>query len=144
MAQGADGVCVNVGGDVRVRGCAGDGGAWTVAVEHPWRETPLALIGLHDGGVATSTTLKRRWTVDGEPRHHLILPRTGEPVASGLNLAAVVAGEAWMAEVLAKAVLIAGASAPFSLLDGTDVEAIAVDDSGAMSSTPGLSRFVGH
>ena len=143
MSRGADGVCVNVGGDVRVRGHAEDGGPWTVAVEHPWREEPVALLGLRDGGVATSTTLKRQWTVGGEQRHHLILPRTGQPVSSGLNLATVVAGEAWMAEVLAKAVLIAGSSAPFSLLEDTDVESLVVDDAGTVSTTAGLSRFTG-
>jgi FAD:protein FMN transferase len=143
MSKGADGVCVNVGGDVRVRGVAGDGGPWTIAVEHPWHSQPMALLGLMDGGVATSTTLRRRWTVDGQPRHHLILPRTGQPVSSGLNLATVIAGEAWIAEVLAKAVLIAGTSAPFALLDNTGVESLVVDEGGKVTSTPGLSRFTG-
>src|SRR3954471_11235084 len=36
MAAGADGVCVNLGGDVRVAGAGPTGSAWTVAIEHPW------------------------------------------------------------------------------------------------------------
>ena len=48
-----------------------------------------------------------------------------------------------MAEVLAKAILMAGPSAPFALLDGTDVESLVVDDAGVVETTPGLSRFTG-
>ena len=76
VAAGADGVCVNLGGDVRVTGEAPGGGTWTVAVEHPAAAAPIALLGLADGAVATSTTLRRRWRVGGEVRHHLIDPAT--------------------------------------------------------------------
>jgi len=34
-ADGADGVCVNLGGDLRLAGAGPTGGAWTVAIEHP-------------------------------------------------------------------------------------------------------------
>jgi len=45
-------------------------------------------------------------------RHHLIDPRTGAPSDTDVSLATVVAGEAWMAEVLAKAVVLAGSAQP--------------------------------
>ena len=79
LAEGANGVCVNLGGDVRVAGTAPSGKAWTVAVEHPQHEEPLARIGLARGAVATSTTLRRSWRADGELRHHLIDPATRRP-----------------------------------------------------------------
>ena len=62
--------------------------------------------------MATSTTLRRRWVVGGVERHHLIDPRTGTPSTSDLALVAVVAGSAWMAEVLAKGVLLRGGPTP--------------------------------
>src|SRR5205814_4638480 len=72
LAAGAAGACVNLGGDLRVAGEPPDdpstdspptgSAAWTVAVEHPASTDPLALLGLHDGAAATSTTLRRRWT----------------------------------------------------------------------------------
>ena len=61
MAAGADGACVNLGGDLRVTGRDPADDAWTVAVEHPVAAAPLAHVGLRDGAVATSTTLRRRW-----------------------------------------------------------------------------------
>src|SRR3954447_16916959 len=103
LAAGADGVCVNLGGDLRVAG-ESPVGAWTVALEHAWSHGPVALLGLRSGAMATSTTLHRRWTVEGgESRHHLIDPSTGEPSTTDITQATVIADEAWVAEVMAKA-----------------------------------------
>ena len=144
---GAEGICVNMGGDVRVKGTGPDPAAegWTVSVLHPWREEPMALLGIGPAGgaVATSTTLKRRWAVAGEERHHLIDPQTGLPSDSDLNLASVVAGEAWAAEVLAKAVLLRGSDHPFDTLGGTGAEGLAVDVAGRVQRTAGLAAFLG-
>src|SRR5437870_1539317 len=104
LAAGAAGACVNLGGDLRVAGRPPEGPsaagktAWTVAVEHPASPEPLALLGLHDGAVATSTTLRRRWTAGGQERHHLIDPWTGSPSTSGLTPAAVVTAAPWGAD----------------------------------------------
>jgi FAD:protein FMN transferase len=145
LAAGAAGACVNLGGDLRVAGEPPDGApAWTVAVEHPASAEPLTLLGVHDGAVATSTTLRRRWTgAGGEVRHHLIDPWTGAPSTSDLTLAAVVAGHAWVAEVLAKAVLLRGSEHAFDLVAGLGADALTVDAAGAVRSTPGLAAFLG-
>jgi thiamine biosynthesis lipoprotein len=143
LAAGATGACVNLGGDLRVAGEGPAGAGWTVAVEHPWDAEPVALLGIRDGAVATSTTLRRRWLVDGEARHHLIDPQTGQPSGTDLTLACVVAGEAWMAETLAKAVILAGSTHPFDLVDGTGAEAVVVDNRGIVSASAGLARYLG-
>ena len=144
LAAGAEGACVNLGGDLRVAGSSPEGAAWTIAVEHPHRDEPLTRLGVADGGVATSTTLKRRWaTADGDERHHLIDPATGLPSASDLVLVTVVAGSAWAAEVLAKAVLLRGSAHPFDILGGTGAEALAVTDDGRVLASDGLVAFTG-
>ena len=66
------------------------------------------MLALGAGAIATSTRLRRAWTRDGEELHHLIDPRTGLPAAIGLASVTVVAGDAWRAEVLAKAAFVAG------------------------------------
>jgi thiamine biosynthesis lipoprotein len=143
LESGADGACVNLGGDLRVSGLSPTGDGWTAAVQHPWSVTPLVHLGLADGAVATSTTLRRRWHVDGEVRHHLIDPQTGRPSDTDVNLATVVAGTAWEAEVLAKAVVLAGFAHPFDILGGTGVEGLAVSDQGQVATTPGFSAYTG-
>ncbi len=142
-AAGAEGICVNLGGDVRVAGAGPDRGSWTIAVEPPGVVGPVVRIGLADGAVATSTTLRRRWQVGGQVRHHLIDPQTGRPSDTDLTTATVVAAQAWMAEVLAKAVLLAGADHPFDIVGGTDAQALAVDRHGVVTATPGLAAYLG-
>jgi thiamine biosynthesis lipoprotein len=142
-AAGAEGVCVNMGGDLCVRGDAPEAGGWTIAIDHPWSTRPIANVGVDDGAIATSTTLRRRWTVGGNERHHLIDPRTGEPAATDLNLVSVVAGSAWAAEVLAKAVLIRGSAHPFDLVEGSGAEALIVHDDGRVEVSDGFRPFLG-
>jgi FAD:protein FMN transferase len=143
VAAGADGACVNLGGDVRVTGAAPGGGTWTVAVEHPAAAAPIALLGLAEGAVATSTTLRRRWRVGGEVRHHLIDPATRRPSATGVDLAAVVAGRTWRAEVLAKAALLSGWGGAPGALAGTAAEALTVAAGGRIRTTPGFAAYLG-
>jgi FAD:protein FMN transferase len=142
-AAGAEGICINLGGDVRVAGAGPAGGTWTVAVEHPLHSEPIARLGLADGAVATSTTLRRCWQVQGERRHHLIDPQTGRPSDTDLTMATVVSGQAWMAEVLAKAILLRGSRHPFDIVGGTGAQALAVDHDGRVVATAGLSGFLG-
>jgi thiamine biosynthesis lipoprotein len=143
LAGGAAGACVNLGGDLRVAGSNPSGDAWTIAIEHPAVDEPVALIGLHSGAVATSTTLRRRWSVDGQTRHHLIDPATGEPSDSDLELTTVIAAEAWIAEVLAKAVLLRGSVRAFDIVDDTHVQALTIDKVGVIRTTPGFQLFAG-
>jgi thiamine biosynthesis lipoprotein len=140
LAAGAEGACVNLGGDLRVAGTSPRGEGWTCAIEHPWASRPLVHVGLADGGLATSTTLRRTWRVEGVTRHHLIDPATGLPSTSDLTAASVIAAEAWQAEVLAKSVLLRGSRRAFDLL-APGVVALVVDDLGRVRASEGFDAF---
>jgi thiamine biosynthesis lipoprotein len=142
LDAGADGCCVNLGGDLRVRGRSPGDRGWTIGIEHPAATRPVATIGLHDGAVATSTVLRRCWTVDGAARHHVIDPTTGEPTTSDVALASVVTGEAWRAEVLATAALLRGTSRCFDLLDGSSA-GLVVDHNGSVRTSERFAAFTG-
>lgn len=144
MAAGASGVCMNLGGDIRVCGSSPDGNdGWTVALEHPHARSPFALVGVRDGGIATSTTLRRAWQTEGDRRHHLIDPQTGLPSDTDIALATVIAGETWVAEVLAKAVVLHGTPHHFDIIGGTGAESVAVDRSGQVTTSAGFAAFLG-
>ena len=142
LAAGAAGVCVNLGGDVRVAGTSPSGDAWTVSVDHPEQIESIARIGIATGAVATSTTLRRQWLVRGEHRHHLIDPGTGRPSESDLAFVTVVDGHAWTAEVLAKAILLHGTPGAFDLLGTTGAAALAVDHTGRVTASPGMAAYL--
>ena len=108
LDAGAYGACVNMGGDARVGGEAPTDHGWVLGVADPYDADRLVPIRLEDGAVVTSTRLMRRWMKAGRTYHHLLDPRTGEPVDNGIDAVTVIAGRAWWAEVLAKSALVAG------------------------------------
>lgn len=141
VAEGVAGVLVNIGGDLRAQGVGPDGEDWTVDLDPAATGRPLARVALADGAVATSTVLRRRWRIDGRPRHHLIDPATGAPADRGLVAVSVLARCGWQAEVAAKAVLVAGRGDGLDLLAGLGLDALLVDEVGGLHPTPGLARF---
>lgn len=107
--RGVRGGLIDLGGDLRVWGDDPDGlGGWPVAVEDPRTRQEVALLGLREGAVATSTTLRRAWGTGARRAHHLIDPRHGRPAQGELVGASVVAPTATEAEVLAKAAVVSG------------------------------------
>jgi thiamine biosynthesis lipoprotein len=116
LGHGVRSVCVSLGGDVRVGGDTPAGG-WHIPVEDPFDEDARMLtVVLDDGAIVTSATRFRRWqTSDGGWAHHLIDPATGRPAGAGVAAVVAIAAEAWWAEALAKAALVAGPE------DGTEL-----------------------
>jgi thiamine biosynthesis lipoprotein len=93
---------VSAGGDVR-----SINPDTVVEIEDPWGTTAARVL-LGVGGLATSSTTRRRWTVAGEEAHHIIDPRTMRPASSPVYSATVMASTAAEAEAGAKAVLLHG------------------------------------
>ena len=136
LEAGARGALVNLGGDVRVRGEAPAGGMWPIAVADPLDPArDLLVLGLDDGAVATSSRLRRRWTLGSVERHHLLDPRTGEPVETRLVAVTVVAGEGWWAEAATKQAFLTGwaGGAPAGAL------LLTVTDTGETAMSAGLA-----
>jgi thiamine biosynthesis lipoprotein len=139
QAAGAAGVCVNVGGDLRVSGTAPTGDPWAVAVPHP-HGGQAATLELTDGAAATSSPLQRAWQAGGRPAHHLIDPHTGQPAETGILQVTVIAAEAWRAEVTATAAFLAGLPDALPLATHLGGEALAVDQDGGLHLTAGLQQ----
>lgn len=144
LAEGAEGVCVDLGGDVRVAGRPPLGPTWPIAVDDPFRPgRQLAVLDLVDGAVATSSCLRRRWpTTAGDDAHHLIDPSTGRPSTSDLVAVTVIAGGAVWADVYAKAALIAGPAEGVALLAEADLSALLVTSDGDLLTAGSVDRFL--
>jgi thiamine biosynthesis lipoprotein len=95
-------VLVSAGGDVRSAIESA-----IVEVSDPWGATP-ATVELGAGALATSSVSHRRWQAGTTDAHHLIDPRTGDPVVSPVLMASAICATAAEAEAAAKAVLITG------------------------------------
>lgn len=133
---------VNCGGDVFASGTPPDDTGWRVGVADPFApDDDLAILRVCDRGVATSSSVKRRWKVGDRFVHHLIDPRTGNPSTSDAVQVTVVAGTAVRADVHAKVALLSGVANGLDYLDSTPaVEGLIVDAQGYMFRTRGLSE----
>lgn len=117
---------VSLGGDLAVGrlpgdeadadGAAGGDGPveWPVQVaEQPEELTDESETVLVDsGGMATSTTTRRRWVKAGRPVHHLLDPRTHAPVEPVWRTATVAAESCLAANTASTAAIILGTAAP--------------------------------
>ncbi|MEO7003723.1 MAG: FAD:protein FMN transferase [Ktedonobacterales bacterium] len=136
------GALLNVGGDLRAHGGPQPGAGWTVGVRDPrrdglpddevevadlQRDTPyLAIITISRGGLATSGAARRWWLRNGERQHHLLDPRTSEPIplwtdgagdTTLLATATALAPTATQAEVAAKVALLHGPDQALATVD---------------------------
>jgi thiamine biosynthesis lipoprotein len=146
LQAGAAGVCVNIGGDVRVRGDAPSDGGWIVEVaSEPGveRRHPDLRLGVADGAVATTSSRRRVWRRAGDRLHHVIDPATGRPLDHPPTSATVVAADGWRAETLTKAVFMAGARGDAEkLLVSTGATGFLVDAEGTVHRFRGLEDFL--
>lgn len=140
LAAGAAGACVNLGGDVRVAGTPPED-SWAIAVEHPSRPDPAAVVHLRNGAVATSSRLRRRWPTDRGVAHHLIDPRRGRPADAAIWTATAIAATGWQAEMLAKASFLADVGPGLELLDRIGAAGLVIDADGAVLTTRSFARF---
>lgn len=131
-------VLVSLGGDIRVAGS--DLRAWPVLVtEHPdgvGDELDPALVSLNGGGLATSSTLVRRWRAGGVTQHHLLDPRTGRPVAPYWRTVTATGPTCVAANVATTAAIVLGAAAE-DWLAARGVDARLVGTDGRVRRTGG-------
>ena len=138
LESGAAGALVNLGGDVRVVGDPPTADGWVVEIEDPLEpDNAIARLSLRDGGVATSSTRRRRWTRANQAMHHIVDPGTGQPTSGALIGVTVVAPTASWAEALTKAVMVAGDLTPVHDATAT---AIAVSGDGTRLASPELQE----
>lgn len=133
-ATGCRDFLIDGGGDIRASGTGDDGLPWVLGVGGG-----LA-VRVGDGAVCTSSVERRRWRTDGGKAHHIIDPSTGEPAASQVTSAAVVAPDAATADALATA-LIANPSRALAALPKLQAEAL-FERNGTWEMTPGMGAFL--
>lgn len=100
---------VEIGGDLAVAG-APDGG-WRVHVAERadgYGRTTGQDVGVHAGGVATSTTTVRAWQRGERTLHHLIDPATGAPARGPWRTVTVADSSALAANVASTAAIVLG------------------------------------
>ncbi len=101
---------INLGGDIRIS--QADGEPWPIAIgERP--DLPAdVVVGLDDGGLATSSTQVRQWRRSGVRRHHIINPRTGLPATEVWRTVTATGPSCVAANIASTAAIVLGHEAP--------------------------------
>ena len=109
-AAAGTGVLVSLGGDVAVAGPAPDGG-WPVRIADDHAaplESPGPVVAISSGGLATSSTVVRRWPTDEGEAHHILDPRTGRPAVTPWRSVSVAAASCVDANVATTTAVVLG------------------------------------
>jgi thiamine biosynthesis lipoprotein len=101
---------VSLGGDIAVSGEVPPEG-WQVGVEGPEGEC-RQVVSSRGQALATSSTALRTWTQGGQPRHHILDPRTGLPVPVVWEQVTCAGATALEANAASTAAVVLGADAP--------------------------------
>ncbi len=132
------GVLVGLGGDIAVGGPAPAGG-WQITVGEDHAATDPArdpVVSLPTGGLATSSTTRRRWRRAGRTVHHIVDPRTGDVPAAVWRTVSVAARTCVAANTASTAAIVLGAGAP-DWLAGRALPARLVAADGAVRTVGG-------
>ena len=144
LADYSSACLVDAGGDMFMVGLPEGQEYWQIELEDPQNAAwALTSLKVPCGAVATSSVAKRKWKQGQISRHHLIDPRTGEPVENDWLCVTVIAPHADMAEVFAKALLIAGPhEADMLAQNAPEIAYLAVDNEGEIWGTLESLEFI--
>jgi thiamine biosynthesis lipoprotein len=116
-AEGFRSLLVEVGGEVRAGAPPPGEKAWCVAIDSPAGGSLGPVLALEDASVSTSGDYESGFVVDGVRYSHILDPRDGRPVRSGVASATVVAPDCATADALATALVVLGPREALALVE---------------------------
>lgn len=113
-AYGCTDFCIEIGGELVVKGLNSKGVNWHIAINKPVEDSLCVnreiqeVVELTDCGMATSGNYRNFYEIEGKKYSHTIDPRTGYPVNHNLLSATIVAPNCMTADAWATACMVAG------------------------------------
>ena len=111
-----------------------------VGIQNPFQKNgeSMADIMVKNKAVVTSGSYERGFFFEGRRYHHIIDPRTGWPVDSGLLSVTLIGGSAMELDALATGICVLGQKKGLPLLKRRSIEAVFISNDGAVKITQGL------
>ena len=135
LIRGAESVCVNLGGDIRVARQDGSTHDWPVQIMSPSEQNhALCTISLSEGAVATSHVNALQRNGRGIPQH-IASP---DSISTSVIAASVIASTAAWAEAWTKYAILQGTS----LIETMGLAAMTIDDNDVSVETATWKEFV--
>lgn len=142
-SKGVKNYIVDVGGEVRAKGCKADKQDWIVGIETPaeTRDSDRKIqtqLPLRNRAIVTSGNYRKYREVNGKRLSHEIDPKTGYPVSHSLLSVSVIAPTAMEADAYATAFLVMGLEKSMQYLkEHNNLQAFFIyeDEQGNMTTT---------
>ncbi len=118
----------------------GGANAWQIAVTNP-RDPNSWLAEITVSGSSTINTsgdFQQYYDYQGVRYHHIMDPATGAPARASISVTILGARNSTQAEILTKAAFVLGYPKGMELMQQVGVDAILVDNTGAVHVSPGL------
>ena len=132
---------VAIAGDIKAFGLKPDKKPWVVGIKNPRQkgndDEIIARVALSDKAISTSGDYERYFIMDGQRYHHLLIPQTGYP-AHTCQSATVIADKGVMTDGFDNAMFILGHEKGIELANKMGMDAIIIDNKGAIHTTAGL------
>ena len=139
VRRGVTDAFVNLGGNVAVMGRNSEGKPWSVGVRDPKDASGtriVASITTTGGSLVTSGLYERAFEKDGRRYWHILDPRTGYPVQSGVVSASVYAQASIDGDGYTKPLFMMGEAEALAFAESReDVEALLVRADGSLAAT---------
>lgn len=139
--HGVTSAFIDLGGNVHTLGKKANGEPWMIGLQNPRgaRGEFIAVLALSDQSVVTSGDYEKYFESGGRRFHHIIDPRTGYPVDSGLMSATVLSRSSMEADALSTAVFVSGLERGMELIKRVPgAEGIAIAKDKTVFITKGL------
>jgi len=141
--KGVERALINLGGNIVTLGDRPGGGPWRIGIRDPWGG-PADYIGALEctnAAIVTSGVYERGFTLGGVRYHHILDPRSGMPVQSGLMQVSVHCADAALADALASAALALGPTEGLALIESFGAEGCCIAEDGSMEFTEGFDML---
>ncbi|HWU24150.1 MAG TPA: FAD:protein FMN transferase [Candidatus Paceibacterota bacterium] len=121
-AAHCQGVLVNLGGDIYVRGYDAEGKPFVFVVDDPTDSAATIAFSVTDAGIATSGSYKRHWKLQGTPFFHILDKEGTKNPETEILSATVIAPTGAGSDAFATAALILGPEAGAAFLEKNGCE----------------------
>ena len=129
--EGIESAWINLGGNVLTIGMKPDKSPWKIGIRKPFgaaTET-AAVISVSGKSVVTSGTYERYFEKDGTIYHHILEPKTGEPVQNHLYSVTILSDSSADGDALSTTCFVLGKEDGLALVESLDgIEAMFITD----------------
>jgi thiamine biosynthesis lipoprotein len=132
---------VAIAGDIKAFGHKPGKKQWVVGIKNPRQKSDedevIAKLSLSDKAISTAGDYERYFIINGQRFHHLLIPRTGYPAYTCQSVS-LISDEGAMTDGFDTALFILGPEKGLALAKEMGMDAMIIDDKGAIHTTSGL------